>query len=1275
MSRPQKDALQRFVPRIAADWDRVAAGNKWQEIDGTLCMLDLSGFTSLSERLARRGRIGAEELTDVLNRVFAEMLQTGYDFGGSLLKFGGDALLLLFTGTDHAIRAVSATVAMRTALRSSTSEPTSVGRIRLRMSVGVHSGPIHVFCVGDSHRELVITGHAGTLTTSMEHTADAGEILVSSATRKLLPDRAVSGPKGDGWLLRWRKPAVEPGRFSGRDRIRAGAMDRWMPTVLRSYLTATTPESEHRIATVGFIRFCGVDQVLDAEGPAAVADRLDRMVSIIQDAADAENVTFLASDINEDGGKIVLVAGAPTVREDDEGHMLRAMRRIADAEAPFDLHIGIDRGHVFAGEVGAPYRSTYTVMGDTVNTAARLCAAAWAGTIYATPAVLERSHTLFATEQLEPLTAKGKAEPLVVYSIGEELGFRGEATRTDIPFVGRTAELEQLATVLGDAGPDQIITIIGDTGIGKSRLVDESIARHSAGQVIEIRAEPYGSSNPYRPLRDPLRTLLDIDLADQASMAGTLRRAVERIAPDMVPLLPLLGDAMHIDVPSTVQVDEIEPRFRRDRLADLVVELMNRVATDGLVLIVEDGHWMDEASTHLLGALASSAARHPWRMIVTRRPGSEGFAPDLGATIELEPFSPADSAALVNAATAAAPLRPHEVQAIVDRAGGNPLFVEEMTRAIRDSGGTGLLPESLGAVVGARIDALPPLARLVLRYASVLGQSFRIDNLRRLLGEESITLDAATRRELSGFLGNDSGGRLVFRHAIVRDVAYEGLSFRRRRQLHLRAATATEAQAGAHIDDVADLLAMHYSLGADFEGAWKFARIAGDRAKDAFANVESAAHYERALEAARRLGVVPPHERAAVWVDLGDVREPIGLFDEALDAYRRASQLLRDQPQARANVQFKRASVRDRTGDYALAMRETTLGMRLLEAVDTREAAKLRARFMMRRASIRQAQERPQEALRLATTAYEAARAADEVPAEAAACQILHWAHLVLGRDGGTAYGERALQLFDSLGGLGQVARVTNNLGAEAFFAGRWDDAVRYYRQGQTAAQRAGDVLSAAMIGSNIGEVLVNQGHLDDAEAILRDSARVQRASGWVEGADAAERNLGKLLVQRGAHQDGIELLERVYDDYATMGRRASAVETGMYLAQGHIALGHSKEAADLLSLLGPEASAAGHGTLEVLVRAEYLGAAGAPAEALETALDHLAATSRDAPSYERALLVGLAADAAALTGGELPADEVAWARRTFDTLGVQRTARRYGQSHVWGPEESPSPT
>ena len=174
--------LRRHVPRVALTWDDEVPGQSWRVIDGTLMFADISGFTALTEKLSKRGRIGAEEIVETLNRVFGGMLDLAFERGADLLKFGGDALLLMFRGEGHAERACDAAVEMRIALRQAAAVPTSVGRLHLKMSVGLHSGDIHLFLVGEPTRELVVLGPAATSTADAEKAANAGEIIVTDGT-------------------------------------------------------------------------------------------------------------------------------------------------------------------------------------------------------------------------------------------------------------------------------------------------------------------------------------------------------------------------------------------------------------------------------------------------------------------------------------------------------------------------------------------------------------------------------------------------------------------------------------------------------------------------------------------------------------------------------------------------------------------------------------------------------------------------------------------------------------------------------------------------------------------------------------------------------------------------------------------------------------------------------------------------------------------------------------------------------------------------------------
>ncbi|HUI04139.1 MAG TPA: adenylate/guanylate cyclase domain-containing protein, partial [Acidimicrobiales bacterium] len=383
--------LAPYLPRLVLDWISNTPHDRHRTVEGSVAFVDISGFTKLSERLADHGKVGAEELADTINRCFVELLAIAYDSGGALLKFGGDALLLLFTGDGHEARACYAAAGMRRALRS-VGRVTVLGhQVNLRMSVGIHSGVFHLFLVGGSHRELIITGPAASATVQAEATADAGEIVVSTATASALPSRVLGAPKGEGVLLRtlsgFEPPPVRaPAPVSG-----SGDLAGCIPEAIRAALASGVQEPEHRRATVAFVHFDGTDELIDSAPVDHVTRALDQLCSVAQQAARHHDVAFLGTDIDRDGGKIILTAGAPTTSGQDEHRMLLAVRDIMDAPLELSVRVGVNRGSVFAGDIGPDYRRTFTVMGDTVNLAARLMAKAAPGQILATPDVVTRS--------------------------------------------------------------------------------------------------------------------------------------------------------------------------------------------------------------------------------------------------------------------------------------------------------------------------------------------------------------------------------------------------------------------------------------------------------------------------------------------------------------------------------------------------------------------------------------------------------------------------------------------------------------------------------------------------------------------------------------------------------------------------------------------------------------------------------------------------------------------------------------------------------------------
>ena len=683
---------------------------------------DVSGFTRLSERLARRGKEGAEQLVDVINACFSALLAEAYGRGGSLLKFGGDAMLLLFYDQEgdqeHAARACCAAAAMRRTLRE-------VGRIRagdsnvvLRMSVGVHSGPYQMFVVGGSHREMLIGGPAASTVVALEGAASSGQILLSPETARWLPRSCVGQEVGPGLLLTRSPSACDWAPPTALPTPSEEAIARFLPTAIRAHLESGSAVPEHRTATVAFLQFEEFDRLLVKEGAETAARRLDQLLRLVQEAADRYDVCFLDSDVASDGGKIRLSAGAPRLVGDDEERMLLALRHIVEAGPPLPVKVGVNRGPVFTGPVGPDYRRWYAVMGDTVNLAARLVGKAPAGRIYATRDVLRGDEDDASSRPCScrspSRASRGRCRPGT--SVRQYAGPRSVAIRLELPLVGRARELRAATrqrsparSVVGFAdrvgrrdGQRQVAPARGGRqprhGNGlAARCVRGVHARHAVlgmagpappaargGRGDAGRGGARPSSEPRSSCTDPslmpwmslIAIVLDVELApSRRGRAAVLRRPRREAARGRAPAAPARAG---------------RPDDRRGRAG----------ASDGRRLGRSCSRRWPASSSRPRGSSWSARRDEPGGLVLGRSACSDRAR--------------------------AAVARGHARACTVDRggdpgaaprgrarrraSGGSPQFLLDLLAAAA-AGDRDELPESVGAATMARIDALDPRRR------------------------------------------------------------------------------------------------------------------------------------------------------------------------------------------------------------------------------------------------------------------------------------------------------------------------------------------------------------------------------------------------------------------------------------------------------------------------------------------------------------------------------------------------------------------------------------
>jgi class 3 adenylate cyclase/tetratricopeptide (TPR) repeat protein len=596
------------------------------------------------------------------------------------------------------------------------------------------------------------------------------------------------------------------------------------------------------------------------------------------------------------GDGFMALFGAPIAHEDHARRAVLAALGIA-GQAEVKIRIGINSGLVVVGTIGDDLRMDYTAFGDTTVLAARLQAAAAPGAVLLSQPTAELVRGYFQLAEVAPVRVKERTvHPLQVTGLGTRTA-RIAAGDVLSPFTGRDRELAELERLLEVAagGEGQVVGLVGDPGLGKSRLALEF--RRRAGDdtaTLEGRCLSYGASVAYLPLFELVRNACGI-AADSPPdrVAAKIELKVKALELD-VSLAHYLKHAFGLPDggPGLAGLDPQAVRART--FGALRALLVAEAAGRPLVVLVEDLHWIDQTSEEFLAEFAGELPSVPIMLMVTYRPG---YSPpwagkSFTSQLALRPLSPGASETIV--ASILADGNRGTAAAIATRGEGNPFFLEELARATIDrvaSAEDAAVPETVQQVLAARIDRLTADQKAAIQVAAVLGREFPLD-LAEEVWDGDVPLEARLQ-ELKGleFLRERHGAAertFVFTHTLTREVAYDGLLQARRRDLHGQVGAALEQSQASQRFEYCELLAYHYSRSADPARAIPYLATAGDRASDKYANEEAVVLYRRAIGLIEELGEGRQADTGrAICERLGAVLLRLSRFGEAVDAYRK----------------------------------------------------------------------------------------------------------------------------------------------------------------------------------------------------------------------------------------------------------------------------------------------------------------------------------------------------------------------------------------------------
>jgi len=695
-------------------------------------------------------------------------------------------------------------------------------------------------------------------------------------------------------------------------------------------------EGERKHVTVLFADVAGYTALSEKADPEQMHSIMDRCFQIL-----LREVHRFEGTINQfTGDGIMALFGAPLALEDAPRRAVSAalgiqralgpfgdeIRRQHDAE--FRMRIGIHTGQVVVGRIGDDLRMDYTAVGDTTNLAARLEQLARPGTILVSEATHNLVEGYFDSTDLGEVGIKGKAAPVRAFAITGERRVRGriEAAGSSglTPLVGRRRELDALGLAFESAreGRGQVVFLVGDAGIGKSRLLHEFRERLGGEPHtwFEGRCAAYGESSAYLAVADAFRRYFGIDdRDDDATALARIESSLHSLGSELEWTLPFVRQLLSLP-PGDESVTTMEAQLRRsETLRAVQAIVLGLTQREPLVLVIEDLHWIDAASEEFVSVLAESIPAARALFILTHRPGYQHPFGDRSyhVRIALQPLSRTETADLAGRLLLASDL-PESLRALItDKSDGNPFFIEEVTKSLLDEGVLTLregrvelagdlrdisVPDSIHDVLMARIDRLEEAPKRAIQVASVIGREFALRLLERIAeAGQQISTVVGELRSLELIYEKAAHPELafMFKHALTHDVAYESVLVKRRTTLHRIVGTAIEELYPDRLTEHYEALAHHFTHGEDWERALRYHVLAAEKAASGFANRAACQHYRDAIAISERIGA-PSDERREYHDRLARLFYTISQMASAAEAHVASAEI--DDDPARASL-------------------------------------------------------------------------------------------------------------------------------------------------------------------------------------------------------------------------------------------------------------------------------------------------------------------------------------------------------------------------------------